>query len=784
MRVARPRAAVVVAVASIVLCAFPALRANAAPTATTHGAGPKRYPTVQAAHARRAHTPKPPRAAAGRAAFTTPATNQLHYGGGVDGIGVTTGAPAVYLVFWGKQWGTATPAGSTNFSNDPSGVAPRLQQLFQGIGTNGETWSGVMTQYCEGVAKGATTCDVSAPHVGYPLGGPLAGVWYDNNASAPSSASAHQIAVEAVSAAGHFGNTTPASNRNAQYFIVSPTGTHPDGFNSGANWCAWHDYNADPSLPPASSNYGDVAFTNMPYLPDAGSSCGSHFVNSSPIGAIDGVTIVAGHEYAETITDQNPLGGWFDANNDENADKCAWINPGSSGGAQNVDFANGSFAMQSTWSNDTNECLISHDVFGVPGQDNFALSLASNEATVSVGGATATTVSTTTVSGNPQFIALSATGVPDGATVSFDTPTISSGDSTTLTFTTTDAVPPGAYNITVTATGTVTHTATFTALVIGPPVALANGEPATNISAPRGFDQFRVLDVPAGQDSLTFTITGGSGDADLYVRQGQAPSATEYDCRPYLTGNEEACSFDTPAPGTWYVMLDAYADFSDVTLTGTYATVAATATLQDGVAATGIAGATGSRQYWQLDVPPGQASLTFLTNGGGGDADLYVRFDAKPTLATFDCVSGAVGNTESCTIANPAAGSWFVMLSGYSAYSGATLFGAYNMPTTALKNGGRVRNVGGPDGTDLFWKITVPANARILIVTLGGGGNGDLYVRFATRPTSATFDCASTRTRGTEKCSLANPPTGDYYVMVEAVHGFARGTLTAKYRMS
>src|SRR5690242_16468632 len=54
------------------------------------------YPTVAAAAAHRAS--QSPAAAAAN----------LVYGGGVDGIGVTTGAPKVYVVFWGTQWGTAT----------------------------------------------------------------------------------------------------------------------------------------------------------------------------------------------------------------------------------------------------------------------------------------------------------------------------------------------------------------------------------------------------------------------------------------------------------------------------------------------------------------------------------------------------------------------------------------------------------------------------------------------------------------------------------------------------
>src|SRR5260370_32880221 len=82
--------------------------------------------------------------------------HDLNYGGGIDGIGVTTGAERVYLVFYGSQWGTqGTDAnGNVTLSGDPSGEAPYLQQLFKGLGTGGELWSGVMTQYCDGVAAG------------------------------------------------------------------------------------------------------------------------------------------------------------------------------------------------------------------------------------------------------------------------------------------------------------------------------------------------------------------------------------------------------------------------------------------------------------------------------------------------------------------------------------------------------------------------------------------------------------------------------------------------------
>jgi hypothetical protein len=303
-----------------------------------------------------------------------PTPGPMHYNGGVDGIGVTTGTPKVYLVFYGSQWGrSGTDAnGNLTFSGDPAGAAPRLQQLFKGIGTNNEKWSGVMTQYCEGIPKGASLCPPNAPHIGYPTGGALAGVWADTRAASPKSATGHQLGDVAVAAATHFGNTTAAANRSAQYVIVSAHGMNPDGFNtSKGTFCAWHDWNGDTALTGGAvkSTVGDVAFTNMPYVSDAGAGCGQNFVNAGPAGTLDGLTMAAGHEYAETITDQNPAGGWIDKSGEENADKCAYLTTGP-GAMANLTFATGSFAMQSTWSNDANGCRMTHAIvttFTFPG---------------------------------------------------------------------------------------------------------------------------------------------------------------------------------------------------------------------------------------------------------------------------------------------------------------------------------------------------------------------------------------------------------------------------------
>ncbi len=65
-------------------------------------------------------------------------------------------------------------------------------------------------------------------------------------------------------------------------------------------------------------------------------------------------------------------------------------------------------------------------------------------------------------------------------------------------------------------------------------------------------------------------MSGGSGDADLYVRFGTVPTTSSYDCRPYLNDNNETCSISNAQIGTYYVMVRAYSTFSGVSLVGSY----------------------------------------------------------------------------------------------------------------------------------------------------------------------------------------------------------------------
>jgi len=239
----------------------------------------------------------------------------LSYGGGPVQVN-----PTVFLIFWGY----------TTYG-DSHGVKPLLENYIGNMG--GSRHNNIYTQYYE-VVNGQTI-HITNPSSQY------GGAWEDDTNSVPRHPTDSQIAAEALKGVAHFGY-----NANASYVVATPHGRSTSGF--GSQWCAYHS---------ATSSSGRlVSYTDLPYMPDAGSNCGSNIISppTDESGTDEGVTIVAGHEQGESATDPNPPSGWYNNSYGEIGDICAWTN------IQNDPFGSYSFTMQPMFSNATQSCVHSY----------------------------------------------------------------------------------------------------------------------------------------------------------------------------------------------------------------------------------------------------------------------------------------------------------------------------------------------------------------------------------------------------------------------------------------
>jgi len=99
--------------------------------------------------------------------------------------------------------------------------------------------------------------------------------------------------------------------------------------------------------------------------------------------------------------------------------------------------------------------------------------------------------------------------------------------------------------------------------------------------------------------------------------------------------------------------------------------------LSNGIAINELAGATADELEFQISVPDGASDLVFNISGGSGDADLYVRFETKPTVSSYDCRPWTNGNNESCSFETPQVDNYYVMVRGYSSFSGVSLIASF-----------------------------------------------------------------------------------------------------------
>jgi len=121
----------------------------------------------------------------------------------------------------------------------------------------------------------------------------------------------------------------PQPSANSLYFVFLPPGVTItiDGQASCSNLCGYH-----------SDINGGTFYAVMPY-PDCSGCTGT-------LAVLDALTSTSSHELCEAITDPVPGRGWYDDQNGEIGDICAWK-------TKKV----GAYTVQLEWSNQAGLCL-------------------------------------------------------------------------------------------------------------------------------------------------------------------------------------------------------------------------------------------------------------------------------------------------------------------------------------------------------------------------------------------------------------------------------------------
>ena len=198
---------------------------------------------------------------------------------------------------------------------------------------------------------------------------------------------------------------------------------------------------------------------------------------------------------------------------------------------------------------------------------------------------------------------------------------------------------------------------------------VSGGGTTTNVSPVANFG--------STTSALTATFTDSSTDSDGSI------ASRSWNFGDSSTSTATNPSHTYAAAGTYSVSLTV-TDNAGATNTKTQSvTVSSGSTdgLQNGVAVTGLSGAKNAQLKYTVNIPAGVSNLTIAITGStstSNDADLYLKFGSAPTTSSYDCRPYKPGSNESCAVSNPKAGTYYIMLNGYSAFSGVSLKASWN----------------------------------------------------------------------------------------------------------
>ena len=237
--------------------------------------------------------------------------------------------------------------------------------------------------------------------------------------------------------------------------------------------------------------------------------------SASPTTANDlAVGFIAGHANGQAITVTSP-GSIAQAQQTTTSPSIATVVTGYQNlGAPAPQSMVGSFPAAMYWSAGV---ALFKTVAAAPPPD-FSIAAAPTTVTVTAGQGGTSTISTAVTSGAAQSVALSATGLPSGATASFNPASITAGQSSTLTITTTAATPTGTATVTVTGTGASATHSTPVSLTVNPvPDDFSISAAPTTVTVTAG---------QSGTSTISTSVTSGTAQSVTLSASGLPAGAS------------------------------------------------------------------------------------------------------------------------------------------------------------------------------------------------------------------------------------------------------------------
>jgi uncharacterized membrane protein len=269
---------------------------------------------------------------------------------------------------------------------------------------------------------------------------------------------------------------------------------------------------------------------------------------------------------------------------------------------------------------------------------DFSLSATPGSQTINQGGATSYSIAVNPISGYTGTVSFAVSGLPTGASATFNPASVVAGSSTALNITSTPSIIPGSYPLTVTGSdGTLTHTVSVTLVVtpagdftlavtpasqtINPGENTGFGFTISSVNGFSGVVNLSVSGLPAGATGVfTPSSITGAGTANLAVTTSVTVAAGVYNL--IITGTSGAISHSVGAQ-----LIVNPATPADFTLAATDITVKRNKSGSETVTVTATNGFTGTVDLGLTGVPSGvtftlsPASIT----GGSGSSTLTFK---------------------------------------------------------------------------------------------------------------------------------------------------------------